>query len=113
MCPFPPTERTHATHKRPREIKTITMSVKTLNARAETMGQTAALFMNINAAKGLLDVMKTNFGPKGTIKMLVSGSGGEREGGRESGRWRRRRPRAESARTNQTLTPQPTFFTPP
>lgn len=34
-----------------------------------------ALFMNINAAKGLHDVMKTNLGPKGTIKMLVGGSG--------------------------------------
>jgi T-complex protein 1 subunit zeta len=32
--------------------------------------------MNINAAKGLHDVMKSNLGPKGTIKMLVGGSGG-------------------------------------
>lgn len=32
--------------------------------------------MNINAAKGLEDVMKTNLGPKGTIKMLVGGAGG-------------------------------------
>jgi T-complex protein 1 subunit zeta len=40
------------------------------------MGKSAALFMNINAAQGLHDVMKTNFGPKGTIKMLVSGGGG-------------------------------------
>lgn len=31
--------------------------------------------MNINAAKGLHDVMKTNLGPRGTIKMLVDGSG--------------------------------------
>lgn len=31
--------------------------------------------MNINAAKGLHDVMKTNLGPKGTIKMLVGGAG--------------------------------------
>lgn len=28
------------------------------------------------AAKGLYDVMKTNLGPKGTIKMLVGGAGG-------------------------------------
>ena len=48
-----------------------------LNANAEVMGRQAALFMNINAAKGLEDVMKTNLGPKGTIKMLVSGAGGE------------------------------------
>lgn len=51
--------------------------VQALNANAETMGRQAALFMNINAAKGLEDVMKTNLGPKGTIKMLVGGAGGE------------------------------------
>lgn len=51
-------------------------SVKTLNANAEVMGRSAALFMNINAAKGLHEVMKSNFGPKGTIKMLVDGGGG-------------------------------------
>lgn len=45
--------------------------------QAEVMGKGAALFMNINAAKGLHEVMKTNLGPKGTIKMLVDGAGGE------------------------------------
>ncbi|GBF89435.1 T-complex 1 subunit zeta [Raphidocelis subcapitata] len=50
-------------------------SVKTLNPNAEVMGRNAALFMNINAAKGLYEVMKSNFGPKGTIKMLVGGAG--------------------------------------
>mmetsp|Transcript_351 Transcript_351/g.872 ORF Transcript_351/g.872 Transcript_351/m.872 type:complete len:535 (+) Transcript_351:137-1741(+) len=50
-------------------------AVKQLNANAEQMGRAAALFMNINAAKGLHDVMKTNLGPKGTIKMLVDGAG--------------------------------------
>ena len=54
-------------------------AVKQVNAHAETMGSQAALFMNINAAKGLLEVMKTNLGPRGTIKMLVGGAGGERE----------------------------------
>lgn len=51
-------------------------SVKQLNSKAEVMGKGAALFMNINAAKGLHEVMKSNLGPKGTIKMLVGGSGG-------------------------------------
>ena len=51
-------------------------SVKQLNAKAEVMGKGAALFMNINASKGLHEVMKTNLGPKGTIKMLVGGAGG-------------------------------------
>jgi len=68
--------------------------ISRLNANAETMGAKAALFMNINAAVrarapvtarlrvltsalqgGLMDVMKTNLGPRGTIKMLVSGAG--------------------------------------
>eukprot|EP00958_Prasinococcus_capsulatus_P010477 scaffold1026_cov409-Prasinococcus_capsulatus_cf.AAC.3 len=51
------------------------MSVRTLNPNAEVMNKQAALFMNINAAKGLQDVMKSNLGPKGTIKMLVGGAG--------------------------------------
>ena len=50
-------------------------AVKQVNAHAETMGSQAALFMNINAAKGLLEVMRTNLGPRGTIKMLVGGAG--------------------------------------
>ena len=40
------------------------MSVKTLNPKAESLGKDAALFMNISAAKGLQDVLKTNLGPK-------------------------------------------------
>lgn len=52
------------------------MSLKSINPNAELMKTDAALFMNINAAKGLQDVMRTNLGPKGTIKMLVDGAGG-------------------------------------
>lgn len=51
-------------------------AVKALNPAADTMQQSEALLMNVNAAKGLYDVMKSNLGPKGTIKMLVSGAGG-------------------------------------
>ncbi|KAM3325382.1 putative LL-diaminopimelate aminotransferase, chloroplastic isoform X18 [Capsicum chacoense] len=51
------------------------MFVKVLNPNAELLNKSAALRMNINAAKGLQDVLKTNFGPKGTIKMLVGGAG--------------------------------------
>jgi T-complex protein 1 subunit zeta len=52
-------------------------SLKSLNPKAEVMNRGAALFMNINAAKGLEDVMKTNLDPQGTIKMLVGGAGGK------------------------------------
>lgn len=44
------------------------------------MAQSEALMVNVNAAKGLYDVMKTNLGPKGTIKMLVGGAGGQDPG---------------------------------
>lgn len=45
------------------------------NPNAEVARRGQALSININAALGLLDVVKTNLGPKGTIKMLVSGAG--------------------------------------
>lgn len=47
------------------------MSLRVLNPNAEVLNKSAALHMNINAAKGLQDVLKSNLGPKGTIKMLV------------------------------------------
>ena len=34
-----------------------------------------ALLMNVSAAAGLKDVLKTNLGPRGTLKMLVGGAG--------------------------------------
>ncbi|KAK6128473.1 hypothetical protein DH2020_037787 [Rehmannia glutinosa] len=51
------------------------MSLKVLNPNAEVLNKSHALHMNINAAKGLQDVLKSNLGPKGTIKMLVGGAG--------------------------------------
>ncbi|KAL6513012.1 T-complex protein 1 subunit zeta [Orobanche hederae] len=51
------------------------MSLKVLNPNAEVLNKSHALHMNINSAKGLQDVLKSNLGPKGTIKMLVGGAG--------------------------------------
>ncbi|KAG5247534.1 T-complex protein [Salix suchowensis] len=51
------------------------MSLRVLNPNTEVLNKSAALHMNINAAKGLQDVLKSNLGPKGTIKMLVGGAG--------------------------------------
>ncbi|KAJ0977637.1 hypothetical protein J5N97_013111 [Dioscorea zingiberensis] len=51
------------------------MSLRVLDPNAEVLNKSAALHMTINAAKGLQDVLKTNLGPKGTIKMLVGGAG--------------------------------------
>ena len=46
-----------------------------LNPKAEVLKKVQALAMNINAAMGLQEVMKSNLGPKGTLKMLVGGAG--------------------------------------
>ena len=49
---------------------TINMAaVKALNPKAEVARSAAALHLNITAARGLQDVLKTNLGPKGTMKM--------------------------------------------
>ncbi|CAJ0578378.1 unnamed protein product, partial [Mesorhabditis spiculigera] len=50
-------------------------SIQCLNPKAELARHAAALELNISGARGLQEVMRSNLGPKGTIKMLVSGSG--------------------------------------
>lgn len=50
-------------------------AVKQINPQADVISARHALFMNIQAAKGLAEVVKTNLGPRGTMKMLVSGAG--------------------------------------
>jgi len=49
--------------------------VTVVNSKADVLKATQALAVNLNAAKGLQEVMKTNLGPKGTLKMLVGGAG--------------------------------------
>lgn len=51
-------------------------AIQSVNQNADVIGQKHALIMNINAAKSLQKVLETNLGPKGTMKMLVSGAGG-------------------------------------
>lgn len=50
-------------------------AISLLNPKAELARAAQALAVNISAAKGIQDVMRTNLGPKGTMKMLVSGAG--------------------------------------
>lgn len=50
-------------------------SLQLVNPHAEVIKRAAALAMNLAAAKGLAEVMKTNLGPRGTLKMLVDGAG--------------------------------------
>ncbi len=44
-------------------------AVTALNPKAEVARAAQALALNISAAKGLQDVLKSNLGPKGTMKM--------------------------------------------
>lgn len=44
-------------------------AISALNPKAEVARSGQALLININAAAGLQDVLKTNLGPRGTIKM--------------------------------------------
>nr|CCA15232.1 unnamed protein product putative [Albugo laibachii Nc14] len=41
----------------------------------EAVGKSQALLVNVSAAKGLQGVLKSNLGPRGTLKMLVGGAG--------------------------------------
>jgi len=50
-------------------------AVQFVNSQAEILRKAQALAMNINAGKGLFEVMKSNLGPRGTLKMLVGGAG--------------------------------------
>jgi len=46
-----------------------------LNPKAEIARAGQALAVNMAGARGIQDVLKTNLGPKGTMKMLVGGAG--------------------------------------
>lgn len=50
-------------------------AVQLLNPKAESLRRQQALNVNISAAQGLQNVLASNLGPKGTIKMLVDGAG--------------------------------------
>lgn len=50
-------------------------AVQRINPNSEVARRGQALSLNISAAIGLQDVLTSNLGPKGTIKMLVDGAG--------------------------------------
>ncbi|RHY15646.1 hypothetical protein DYB25_008686 [Aphanomyces astaci] len=50
-------------------------SVRTVNPNAEVVARSQALLVNVSAARGLQGVLKSNLGPRGTLKMLVGGAG--------------------------------------
>jgi T-complex protein 1 subunit zeta len=44
-------------------------AISVLNPKAEVARASYSLAINISAAKGLQDILKSNLGPKGTMKM--------------------------------------------
>ncbi|VEU22261.1 DEKNAAC103291 [Brettanomyces naardenensis] len=50
-------------------------AIQLLNPKAESLRRQQALQVNISAAEGLQEVLSSNLGPKGTLKMLVDGAG--------------------------------------
>ena len=46
-------------------------AIHSLNPKAEVAKAAAALAVNISAAKGLQDVLKTNLGPKGAPERIA------------------------------------------
>lgn len=50
-------------------------SILSVNPKAEIARSAEALSINVVAANGLADFVRSNLGPKGTLKMLVSGAG--------------------------------------
>jgi T-complex protein 1 subunit zeta len=46
-----------------------------VSPNAEIVSRAAARAVNVAAAAGLQNVLKTNLGPRGTLKMLVGGAG--------------------------------------
>jgi T-complex protein 1 subunit zeta len=49
--------------------------VSMVSEGTEVSGAHQALIMNISAAKSLMELLRTNLGPRGTLKLLVSGGG--------------------------------------
>lgn len=50
-------------------------AISVLNPKAEIARASHSLAINMSAARGLQEILKSNLGPKGTMKMLVSGAG--------------------------------------
>lgn len=50
-------------------------SIELINPKAETIRRAQALQVNITGAVGLANVVRSNLGPRGTLKMLVDGAG--------------------------------------
>jgi len=50
-------------------------AIHRISPQADVISKKYALHANITAAKSLMQILRTNLGPKGTLKMLVGGAG--------------------------------------
>ena len=50
-------------------------AIHKVNENADVISSKHALSVNIAAARSLMNILKTNLGPQGTLKMLVGGAG--------------------------------------
>lgn len=57
-----------------KDLTTMSM-LDTINPNAESISKTQARAVNVAAGVGLLNVLKSNLGPRGTLKLLVGGAG--------------------------------------
>ncbi|KAF7722304.1 T-complex protein 1 subunit zeta [Apophysomyces ossiformis] len=57
------------------QYKMASSALKLINPNSDVARRGQALQLNITAAIGLQDVLRSNLGPRGTIKMLVDGAG--------------------------------------
>jgi T-complex protein 1 subunit zeta len=55
-----------------------TKGTNLVNPSAEIVATSQCLMVNVAAARGLQGVLKSNLGPRGTLKMLVGGAGIQR-----------------------------------
>ena len=49
--------------------------IKTVNNNSEVANRDQALAINMSAARSIQGLMRTNLGPRGTLKILVGGAG--------------------------------------
>jgi T-complex protein 1 subunit zeta len=49
--------------------------VSVVNSKADVLKASAALSVNASAARGLSEILRSNLGPRGAVKMLVGGAG--------------------------------------
>ncbi|KAF6125303.1 hypothetical protein HJG60_009811 [Phyllostomus discolor] len=64
----------YSSHRVSRSTGSAVAAVRTLSPQAD-VAQAQAVLVNISVACGLQNILRTNLGPKGTMKLLVSGAG--------------------------------------